>query len=106
MYDTHTKRMTAAELLIVVLVLTALAAISVPRLSHSASLSKQTRCDSNIELLQSAVNLYSTEKGKFPDSLDDVIHDPEFFPVAAPQCPFGGTYILKPDHTVICTHLR
>jgi general secretion pathway protein G len=104
MYDTKTKRMTAAELLIVVLILTTLAAISVPRLSHSATLDKQARCNSNIELLHSAVKLYSMEKGKFPDTLEEVINNREFFPAGVPKCPLGGTYILKSDHTVICTH--
>jgi type II secretory pathway pseudopilin PulG len=96
--------MTAAELLITVLVLSTLAAISVPRLSHSASLNKQTRCNSNLELLQSAVELYSSQTGQFPDKLDKVENNQEFFPAGEPKCPLGGTYILKTDHTVICTH--
>ena len=96
--------MTAAELLITVLVLATLAAISVPRLSHSATLDNQTRCNSNLELLQSAVDLYSSQKGKYPDNLGEVINNREYFPAGAPKCPLGGTYILKSDHTVICTH--
>jgi type II secretory pathway pseudopilin PulG len=104
MYDTRTKRMTAAELLIVVLVLSTLAAISVPRLSHSATLNKQMRCNSNIELYQAAVDLHSSQLGQYPDTLEKVMNNREFFPAGAPKCPLGGTYLLKSDHTVICTH--
>lgn len=104
MYDAQTRRMTAAELLITVLVLATLAAISVPRFSHSAVLDKQTRCNSNQELIQSAVDLYSSEQGKYPASLDVVLQNREYFPAGAPKCPLGGTYLLKTDHTVICTH--
>jgi competence protein ComGC len=106
MYDKKTKRITAAELLVTVLVLAVLGVIAAPRLSHSATLSKQIQCDSNIELLQSAVELYSTEKGTFPESLNNVTKNPEFFPAAAPKCPFGGEYIIKNNHTVTCTHVR
>ena len=96
--------MTAAELLIAILVLSTLAAISVPRLSHSATLDRQTRCKSNLELLGAAVDLYSSQMGKFPDRLEEVTGNRDFFPAGAPLCPLGGTYILKTDHTVICTH--
>lgn len=104
MSDSQAKRMTMAELLITILVLATLAAISAPRLSHSADLDRQTRCNSNLELLQSAVDLYSSQQGKYPDKLDDVTNNQEFFPAGAPTCPAGGTYLLKSDHTVICTH--
>jgi competence protein ComGC len=96
--------MTAAELLIIVLVLSTLAAISVPRLSHSATLNKQTQCNSNIELLQSAVDLRSSQMGAFPNKLEKVTLNRDYFPAGSPKCPLGGTYMLKSDHTVICTH--
>jgi general secretion pathway protein G len=104
MYDTRAKRMTAVELLIIVLVLSTLAAISVPRLSHSATLDKQMQCNSNLELLQEAVDLHSSQKGKFPNTLEEVMNNREFFPVRAPKCPLGGTYFMKFNYTVICTH--
>jgi competence protein ComGC len=104
MYDTRAKRMTAAELLIIVLVLSTLAAISVPRLSHSATLNKQTQCNSNLELLQSAVDLHSSQMGAFPNKLEQVTLNRDYFPAGSPKCPLGGTYLLKSDHTVICTH--
>ncbi len=104
MYDTRTKRMTAAELLIIVLVLSTLAAISMPRLSHSAGLDQKMQCDSNIELLQSAVDLHSSQVGSFPSTLEKLTMNRDYFPAGAPKCPLGGNYLLKSDHTVICTH--
>jgi competence protein ComGC len=104
MSDIRTKRITAAEILIIFLVLGSLAAISMPRMSQSASLGKEAGCNSNIELLNSSVELYSSEKGIFPKELSDLTSDKTYFPVGQPKCPLGGKYILKSDHTVICTH--
>jgi competence protein ComGC len=104
MSDAKTKRITAAEILIIFLVLGALAAISMPRMSHSATLNREAACNANLELLNSAVELYSSEKGQFPASLSEMSSDKEYFPVGVPQCPLGGTYILKSDHTAACTH--
>ncbi|MEN6307739.1 MAG: hypothetical protein ABFD91_08295 [Anaerohalosphaeraceae bacterium] len=104
MSDFKTKRMTAAELLIVLLIIGALAAISMPRMSHSATLDREALCKSNIELLNSAIELYSSERGSFPASMTDVLNNKDIFPAGAPKCPLGGTYILKPDHTVVCSH--
>jgi hypothetical protein len=104
MYDTRKKRMTAAELLIIVMVLVTLAAISMPRMSHSATLSKEMQCKSNIELLQSGVDLHSSQIGAYPDKLEKITMNRDYFPAGAPQCPLGGKYMLKSDHLVICTH--
>lgn len=104
MSDTKTKRITAAEILIIFLVLGTLAAISMPRLSHSATLNGQAACNANLELLNSAVDLYSSEKGRFPTNLSEMSFNKEYFPAGTPQCPLGGTYILKSDHTAACTH--
>ncbi len=104
MSDFKTKRMTAAELLIVLLIIGALAAISMPRMSHSATLDREALCKSNIELLNSAIELYSSDRGGFPASMTDVLNNKDIFPAGAPKCPLGGTYILKPDHTVVCSH--
>ena len=104
MYDTRRKRMTAAELLIIVLVLSTIAAITAPRLGHSATLNGQMQCKSNIELLQSAVDLRSSQIGAFPSKLEQVTLNRDYFPAGSPKCPLGGTYMLKSDHTVICTH--
>jgi competence protein ComGC len=104
MSDLKTKRMTAAEVLIVLLIIGALASISMPRMSHSATLDRQSVCKSNIELLNSAVELYSSDKGFYPASMSDVLNNKEFFPAGTPKCPLGGTYILKSDHSVVCSH--
>lgn len=104
MSDIKTKRITAAEVLIILLVLGTLAAVSMPRMSQSATLSKEAGCKANIELFNSTVELYSSEKGKFPTDLSELTSDKSYFPAGAPQCPMGGKYILKSDHTVICTH--
>jgi type II secretory pathway pseudopilin PulG len=104
MSNANTKRITAAEILIVFLVLGTLAAISMPRLSHSATLDRQAACNANLELLNSAIDLYSSEKGRFPTNLSEITSNKDYFPVGMPQCPLGGTYIIKSDHTAACTH--
>lgn len=104
MSNANTKRITAAEVLVVFLILGVLAAVSMPRMSHSAILDKQAACSANIELINSAVELYSSEKGKFPADLANVTADKTYFPVGLPKCALGGKYLLKSDHNVICTH--
>jgi prepilin-type N-terminal cleavage/methylation domain-containing protein len=56
----NSKRgVTLVELLIVVLILGALAAIAIPRLSQSADTAKKNACKTNIDLINSQIELYT-----------------------------------------------
>ena len=56
----NSKRgVTLVELLIVVLILGALAAIAIPSLSQSAGTAKKNACKTNIDLMNSQIELYA-----------------------------------------------
>jgi len=99
------KGVTLIELLIVVLILAALSAIAIPRISKSAQNAKQNACDTNVDVINSAIEMYNADNGSYPDKLDDVTKDKQYFPDGTPTCPLGGKYTMDPTtHRVSCNH--
>jgi general secretion pathway protein G len=89
----HSKKaFTLVELLVVVMILGALAAIAVPRMINGATNAKISACDTNVDLINSQIELYFANKGAWPSRLTIVTDDPNRFPDGAPQCPFGTSY--------------
>ncbi len=86
------KGFTLVELLVVVLILGVLAAIAIPRISQSAETAKINACKTNVDLINSQIELYYANKGEWPKKLNDVVKDSEYFPDGAPECPFGTPY--------------
>ncbi len=78
---------TLVELLVVVLILGALAAIAIPRISQSAETAKINACKTNVDLINSQIELYYANEGKWPKKLKDVVDDEDYFPDGAPKCP-------------------
>jgi prepilin-type N-terminal cleavage/methylation domain-containing protein len=83
------KGVTLIELLIVVLILAALSAIAIPRISQSATQAKSKACETNIDILNSSIELYHAETGSYPasDDLTVVSESTDYFPDGAPECP-------------------
>ena len=100
------KGFTLVELLVVVLILGALATLAVPRITGSAFKAKINVCRTNVDLINSKIELYYIYTGSWPTALKDVIADPNYFPDGPPKCPFNTPYILDttkgknrvPDH--------
>ncbi len=86
------KGFTLVELLVVVLILGALAAIAVPRIIGGATNAKINACKTNVDLVNSQVELYYANKGSWPGSLATITNDPNYFPDGAPECPFLTPY--------------
>ena len=84
------KGLTLVELLIVVLILGALAGIAIPRISQSAYNAKKKACETNIRLLNSAIERYHATNGAFPADLDVIKFDKNLFPDGPPRCPITG----------------
>lgn len=89
------KAFTLVELLIVVLILAALAAIAVPRIGESAANAKAKACATNIDIINGQIELYTANTGSAPSALTDVTQDPNYFPDEEPICPVTeGVYTL------------
>ena len=101
---------TLIELLIVVLILAALSAIAIPRITQSAQSAKQNACDTNVSVINSAIEMYAADNnGKYP--ADDaamqtvVTGDTDYFPDGAPTCPLTGTYTMDAGtKRMSCSH--
>ena len=85
---------TLVELLIVVLILAALAAIAVPKIGASAANAKKRACDTNISIINSQIELYTANEGAAPSAIGDVVDSTNYFPDSAPACPFTTAYAL------------
>ncbi|RKY10127.1 MAG: hypothetical protein DRP66_00475 [Planctomycetota bacterium] len=96
---------TLIELLIVVLILAALSAIAIPRISQSAQNAKQNACDTNVDVINSAIEMYNADTGGYPAAMSDVTGSATYFPDGAPTCPLGGTYTMDAGtNRVSCDH--
>ena len=84
------KGVTLIELLIVVLILAALSAIAIPRISQSATNAKAKACDTNINILNSSIELYNADEGAYPTNLTTITGNTTYFPDGAPTCPVTG----------------
>jgi prepilin-type N-terminal cleavage/methylation domain-containing protein len=87
------KGFTLVELLIVVLIIGALAAIAIPRISASATTAKANACKRNIDTINSQIELYNANNGSWPATLEVVTQDANCFPDGEPICPVAdGAY--------------
>lgn len=89
------KGLTLIELLIVVIILGALAAIAIPRITTSATTAKINACKTNVDTLNTVIEMYNVDNGSYPSALTDVTSDVNYFPDGAPVCPFGDAYIYS-----------
>ncbi len=98
------KGLTLIELLIVVLILGALAAIAIPRITTSANTAKINACKTNVDTINTSIEMYYADTGSWPSSLTDVTADTNYFPDGAPACPFGTAYSYSSSTNRVSDH--
>lgn len=86
---------TLIELLIVVLILGALAAIAIPRITASSTTAKTNACFTNQDIMNSQIEMYNADTDAYPNTLDDLVTDPNYFPDGLPVCPSSGSYSMS-----------
>lgn len=100
------KGFTLVELMIVVLILGALAAIAIPRIMGGAATARENGCATNIDLINSQIELYYANTGDWPATLDVVTGDTSYFPDGEPLCPVTDAVynnVLTAEHRVNTT---
>ena len=94
------------ELMVVVLVIGALTAIAIPRITGGSFTAGVNVCRKNVDIINSQIELYHSRTGTWPLNLETVTKEPNYFPDGVPRCPFKTPYILiktndmnrVPDH--------
>jgi prepilin-type N-terminal cleavage/methylation domain-containing protein len=89
------KGFTLVELIVVVLIIAALAAIAIPRISSSATTAKNSACDTNVDVVNTQIELYKANTGSWPSALSDVTESTDYFPDGEPNCPYDTAYVLS-----------
>lgn len=97
--NNRSKGFTAFEVLAVVMLISILAAIVIPRYAITSKRAKVQACEMNRSILNKQVEAYSFLEGTWPvDSLDDIKTNYNYFPDGIPTCPVDLTsYQLRPS---------
>jgi type II secretory pathway pseudopilin PulG len=94
------RAFTQVELVSVVAILGALAAITVPRLMANPDTAKKAACQTNIDIINRLSDIYLTQHNK-PATLDDIVSNQDTFPDGPPKCPYGTPYVMGPNGHII-----
>ena len=73
--------------MIVVLILGALVSIAIPRISGGTVSANANVCKTNIDIMNSQIELYYSHNGTWPADLAEVTKDEDCFPDGEPKCP-------------------
>jgi general secretion pathway protein G len=99
MNRTCRRAFTLVELLLVVLILAALAAIAVPRMVSSSTEAKTNACYTNSNLMNTNIELYLVKSGTAASAFDAaaltaLLANTAYFPDGSPVCPYATAYVL------------
>ena len=106
------KGFTLMELLVVVLVLSTLAGIMVPRIIDFQKAGKRSNCKANIANLKKAIERYAIDsEGVYPAAQSafntlfiGASANIRYFPHGGPVCPYNATYIYDTVGKTVTNH--
>ena len=99
------KALTMFEAMFIVVALCVIMLVAVPRIVKSATNARAGTCATNINIMNSQIELYAANNnGSYPPTLKTITKDPDYFPDGPLECPFGGKYELGASHKVWCDH--
>lgn len=107
----HNQRgVSIGEVLLVVLLISILAIIMIPRFLNVSQDAKWESCRTNVANINALVQLYYIKEGTWPSTdLSDISADSDYFPEkTAPECPVtpGAAYGLVTAIHRVTGHLR
>ena len=83
---------TLIEAMLVVILISILAAIVIPRFSTGSKRAKIQSCEMNRSIINTSVEVYYFTEGTWPiDSLADIKTNNQYFPDGIPTCPVDET---------------
>jgi general secretion pathway protein G len=87
------------EVLLVIILVSILAAIAIPRFSIGSKQAKIQSCEMNRAIVNTSTEVYYFTEGTWPlDSLADIKTNMNYFPDGIPTCPVDQTsYALSPS---------
>jgi len=90
---------TLLEVMLVVILISILAAIVIPRFTSGTKRAKVQSCEMNRAIINTQVEVYYFTEGTWPvDSLSDIKTNYNYFPDGIPTCPVDETsYVLRPS---------
>lgn len=88
---------TLIELLAVIALLAILILVAVPIITQNLNEAKKTTCETNIKMINSAIQRYYFDKGSYPregePGVDDLVS--AGYLDEKPKCPFGDAYVIS-----------
>lgn len=95
------KGFTLIELLIVIVILGLLASLVAPDMFGKVDSSRVKTAETQMKMLETSLNTYRLDMGKFPESLDLLLKSDEanwqgpYFPKEVPPDPWGNDYVYR-----------
>lgn len=92
---------TLIELLIVIVILGLLASLIAPEMFGRVDQSRVQTAKTQMKMLETSLNTYRLDMGRFPESLDDLLESDHpnwqgpYFPEDVPPDPWGNPYVYR-----------